>query len=472
MNRIFAMILSLVCILLGVTGCYNMQTDNPEYLQSGEITSSGVDFFDTEMPDTSTSSSDETPQDTDIPIPPDNNEDPLFTYNVYQISPDARSYYSERDYALYCKTVDSILSHNGVVYGFASEDEFWRIWSLLASEFIPFRAMLQTYLDTNEPWVYDNGTVTLRFKTDKVTCDEIYATFENRMNEALSLIKEYDSDWERIAKLYLYVSDHMVYGSCYTTYGVKADLHNAIMYKIGECAEYAVYLNLLADQIGFETIVGRSLGKNGFEGADHAWSMIKVEGQWYHFDACWQAPLLKNAMDYFAFSTQERYDSLANNNAWGYVGELEMFHQHNYTNERTELPYCETGMGSDTRAQLYLSVIDEYLKELADEIPDDMIESYIDSALAEVQKAIADGANVGIMFEIKNGTLNAAVQNLILTYSPQDLQDYPELEYGADRCMLTSVVLKHIDQADLKAMLYFIINEDIVIAPSVKLIIV
>ena len=52
-----------------------------------------------------------------------------------------------------------------------------------------------------------------------------------------------------------------------------------------------------------------------------------------------------------------------------------------------------------------------------------MIESYIDSALAEIRDAVADGATVGIVFEIKNGTMNAAVQDLILTYSPQDLQD-------------------------------------------------
>ena len=473
MNRIFAMILFCICILATFAGCDPAQIDNtpPAFSHSGNDTSGTHDFSDTEMSDTDTSPSNETSQDTDIPTPPDNNEEPLFTYNVYQISPDARSYYSEREYALYCKAVDSILSHNGVVEGFESEDEFMKIWSFLLSEFVPVRSIIQTYAVSNEPFSYKNGTATLKFIADEATCKENYEVFEDRMNEALSLIKEDDNDWERIAKLYLYVSDHMVYGSCYTTYGVNADLHNAIMYKIGECAEYALYLNLLANQIGFETIVGRSLGKNGFEGADHAWSMIKVEGQWYHFDACWQAPLLKDNMDYFAFSTQDRYDSLANNNAWGYVGEPEMFNQHYYTNERTELPYCENGMNGDTRAQLYLPVIDEYLKGLANEIPEDMIESYIDSALAEIRDAVADGATVGIVFEIKNGTMNAAVQDLILTYSPQDLQDYPELEYGADRCMLTSVVLKHIDQSDLKSMLYFIINEDIVIDQSVKLIV-
>lgn len=478
MNRIFAMILSLVLILLGVIGCHTAQTDNisdnPKFSQSDDVTSSSDDFSDIEMPDQNTSPSDETTQNNssaDAPELPDNNEEPIFTYNVYWISADARSYYSERDYTLYCRTIDSILSHNGVVEGFASEDEFGRIWHLLGSEFIPFREILQTYNDTNEPFLYDNGTATLKFKGDRVACDEIYSAFENRMNEALSLIKEDDGEWERIAKLFLYVSEHMVYGDCYTTYGVNHDLYNAIKYKLGMCTEYAQYLNMLANQIGFETVLARSLGKDGFEGADHAWSMIRIGGQWYHFDACWQAPLLAHDnMDYFAFSTQDRYESLASNNSWGIVGELEMFNQHYYSNKRTELPRCESGISTNMRTQLYLSVIDDYLKDLANEIPDDMIENYIDCAIDKVQESLANGDTVGIKFEIKNGTLNAAVKALILNYSPEDLQNYPELEYDADRCTITSIILKHIDQSDLRSMLFFIIKEDIVIDQSVELI--
>jgi hypothetical protein len=228
---------------------------------------------------------------------------------------------------------------------------------------------------------------------------------------------------------------------------------------------------MLANQIGFETILARSLGKDGFEGADHAWSMICIGGQWYHFDACWQAPhLAHDNMDYFAFSTQERYDSLASNNSWGMTGEVEMFCQHNYTNQRTKLPYCETGMSEDQRVQLYLSVIDDYRAGISKDIPDNMLETYIDSAIEKVQNSLANGETVGIQFEIKNGTLNSAVKNLILTYSPEDLENYPELENDADRCIISTIILKHIDQSDLRSMLYFIIKEDIVIDQSVELI--
>lgn len=178
------MILFCICILATFAGCDPAQIDNtpPAFSHSGNDTSGTHDFLDTEMSDTDTSPSNETSQDTDIPIPPDNNEEPLFTYNVYQISPDARSYYSEREYALYCKAVDSILSHNGVVEGFESEDEFMKIWSFLLSEFVPVRSIIQTYAVSNEPFSYKNGTATLKFIADEATCKENYEVFEDRMN--------------------------------------------------------------------------------------------------------------------------------------------------------------------------------------------------------------------------------------------------------------------------------------------------
>ena len=115
----------------------------------------------------------------------------------------------------------------------------------------------------------------------------------------------------------------------------------------------------------------------------------------------------------------------------------------------------------EEQLELYLSVIEDYLKGISKDIPDDMIENYIDCAIDKVQESLANGDAVGIKFEIKNGTLNAAVKYLILNYSPQDLQNYPKLENDADRCTIPSIVLTHIDQSDLRSMLYFIIKEDI-----------
>ncbi len=449
MKRILAFALTVMLLLAVLSGCRMPQGENPQ------------------------NPSEETPPDITEPTPGQQptsppHKEPLFQYDPHKITPDGRSYLTEHEYALYCKMIDSILAHDGVVEGFASYDEFFKIWGVLLQEFVPVRGIVQTYGNSEEPFLYESGMATLRFVGDRETCDRNYAALADIINEALSLLQEDDSDWERIAKLYLYVSDHMVYGSPYETYGVEANLNNCILYQLGICADYAYYLNLLASQIGFETIVGRSLGIEGL--ADHAWSMIRVEGQWYHFDACWEASRFSHEdMTFFAFKAQNQDNTLASSNPWGITGEIEIFNQHDYTNEQSELPYCESGMGAEERQRLYHSVFDEYMQGISGNITTD-IEEYIDAAYNEILKTAA-GQDLGICFEIKPGTLTSTVRGIILTYSPEDLVNYPLLDDGSVRCKYHSIVLTHIDQTDPKSIMFFILHEDVV-QQSVKFVVV
>jgi len=254
MKRILAIVLSIVMVFAVLTGCDSWQTDNPTQslatLPNNDHSSNGDETHGTEPSQESTTpGTDKKDPSKEEPNPPVDNEEPLFTYDKYMVTADARESMSEREYMLYCRTIDSILAHDGVVTGFESYSEFFRVWSFLLSEFIPVRVMIQSYLQSDEPFLYEDGTATFKFIGDKETCDQNYAKFEKIMNEALALIHEDDSDWERIAKLYLYVSDHMTYGSPFTSYGVHADLYNSIIYKVGMCTQYACYLNMLANQL-------------------------------------------------------------------------------------------------------------------------------------------------------------------------------------------------------------------------------
>lgn len=451
-------------LLIALSGCQPTQTDYTPH-----------DSETTPAPDVTTNydtSQNDNTESTDAPSDPNNSNEPLFKYDKYMVAADTRNYMSEREYFLYCKMIDSILAHDGVVSGFESYEEFNRVRLFLCSEFIPVGKIIQHYGVSNEPFLYEDGTATFKFIGDKETCSRNYAMFENIMNEALSLIKEDDNDWERIAKLYLYVSEHMTYGSPYELYNIEADFYNSIVYKVGMCTQYAEFLNMLANQIGFETIDAHSLGKSGFGGADHAWSMIRVDGQWYHFDACWQSTVFqKDYMEYFALNTKDRYNSLATNNAWGMVEEIEMYDQHDHTSERSELPYCENGMNSDDRLLLYYSIIDEYREDLSRDIPKDMIDDYIDSIISEVQEFIDNGKAVGIRLELQPQILNGHVKDLITKYSPKDLQNYPQLENDGAWCRLAFIALNHIDQSNLRPILYSIIQEAIVVDQSVKLLV-
>ena len=350
-------ILCILIMLLSMLSACSPSVSNDDIPQSSQ------------PPQTTEPSQTETTQplsapETEPTPPPEVNTEPLFQFDKYLVSPEARDFLSEREYALYRQMVDAILDHSGTVSGFESEEEFHKIWSLLLMEFVPARAMIQSYRQSETPYIYKDGSVTLQFVADKETCDSNYAAFEEIINKALSLIQADDSNWERIAKLYLFVTGHMNYGSPHTTYGVEPSQYNSIVYQLGICGNYADYLNMLANQIGFETIRGDSLGSNMAAGVEHAWSMIRVGGEWYHFDACW------GAWKYFAFSTQERHDSLLALNTTGLPCELTIFSQNHYTGElRCELPHCETGISEEFRAELYESVIKEFTEGLYNDLP-------------------------------------------------------------------------------------------------------
>ena len=353
--------IALLCYLLILCSLYAC---TPTALELSAETTGTSSAEETTTPETKPIPT-ETPTTVTDP-PPTVPEEPLFQYDKYLLSAEAKNQLTDSEQVLYRKLVDAVMDHSGVVEGFDSNDQFHKIWSVLITEFVPVRWMIQTFRESESPFTYEDGTATLHFIGDKETCDHNYEAFAGIINEALALIKADDSEWERIAKLYLYVSDHMDYGNVNLVYGISPDQYNCIVYGLGICGNYADYLNMLASQIGFETIQGSSIGTDETGGADHAWSMILVDGQWYHFDACWQASnTFDMSMQYFAFDTQYRYDTLARNNPSGVPCEVEMFNMDDYTYERTELPFCENRMPVQERNDLYASVINDYFEGIS-----------------------------------------------------------------------------------------------------------
>ncbi len=58
-----------------------------------------------------------------------------------------------------------------------------------------------------------------------------------------------------------------------------------LLYGIGTCEQYSAALVLLLEHMGFEALYVTGL-TNSVQGGmvDHAWVMVKVDGQWYHID--------------------------------------------------------------------------------------------------------------------------------------------------------------------------------------------
>lgn len=105
--------------------------------------------------------------------------------------------------------------------------------------------------------------------------DEILADAENM------------SEKDRAYKCYRYVQDHMYFVDnnnevdCETEWMYPAAL--AIRQKYGDCRNYYGFSRLLLTCAGFENMM--VFHPANHSGADrHWWNLVKIDGEWYHFD--------------------------------------------------------------------------------------------------------------------------------------------------------------------------------------------
>ena len=73
----------------------------------------------------------------------------------------------------------------------------------------------------------------------------------------------------------------------------------------GVCLAYATTFQLLMDLAGVEciTVIGASSGS----GSDHAWNMVKLEGEWYCVDPTWDASYKEGLTQKDLWLWQHRY---------------------------------------------------------------------------------------------------------------------------------------------------------------------
>ena len=249
MKKVFCMLLSII-LLAGCSTSQNMPTETTSQLLKPEISSTTGSTV----------------------------EEQYLRYSPYVVTDGARQQLGE-EYALYCSMVDAVVSYDGSVSGFKSEHHFVKMWGVLLNEFIPAHKLIQTYVNSDTPYTYHDGTVQFLFLNDRNEHEKYLSDFELKINQVLSKVNSTDSDVEIIAKLYEHVSYSMKYDMQYKT------LYDCIMNDTGICGDYTRYLELLLNHAG---IACQSAGGSG-AGVDHSWLMAKIDGQWYHFDPTWES---------------------------------------------------------------------------------------------------------------------------------------------------------------------------------------
>ena len=127
---------------------------------------------------------------------------------------------------------------------------------------------------------YD-GTLSISVLGDTVDRELVKA----RMADAAQSLKRSvgaAGDYEKALAVYEFVIDNTVYDLNYRS----NNLSDVVLYGRGVCAGYAAYAQFLLQQLGIPAIFAVGIA----DGESHAWNIVRLDGEWYQFDATWGDP--------------------------------------------------------------------------------------------------------------------------------------------------------------------------------------
>lgn len=178
--------------------------------------------------------------------------------------------------------------------------------------------------------IYENNTaiVTINLTYIGTKAQEDFVT--KKVKEiANSLLIPNMTDFEKVLAVNNYVVTHANY-----SFNTKTSPHH--VYTLlnegkGVCQAYALLTYRLLKEMGVEAryVTGKGYGSNGLE--DHAWNLVKIDGEWYFLDTTWNDQWTNTKYIYYGYflvtSNQLREDHIweenlypaANNNKYSYI---------------------------------------------------------------------------------------------------------------------------------------------------------
>ena len=137
-------------------------------------------------------------------------------------------------------------------------------------------------------------------QTEPASSNEIHPYIKNRLQEIAQEISTPEmSEYDRTKAAFDYVLDHMTRGEAVgqEIWRLHSDRPDPVPYLeqralsplcfgVGMCEDYAAALTLLLREMGLEAeyVPGLLYTVEG-DLADHAWTVVKIDGTWYHLDS-------------------------------------------------------------------------------------------------------------------------------------------------------------------------------------------
>lgn len=122
---------------------------------------------------------------------------------------------------------------------------------------------------------------------DRLSQEDEKAFFSKLDYVIATEINENMSDVEKALVLHNYIADNTTYGYA-DVYEESFTSYSVLMNNVGVCQGYSLLYNLLLSRVGIEAKYVSSPAMS------HGWSMVKIDGKWYHVDVTHDDPIGAN----------------------------------------------------------------------------------------------------------------------------------------------------------------------------------
>lgn len=119
------------------------------------------------------------------------------------------------------------------------------------------------------------------FETDKEVIAETTAELDEATEEIMMCLNENMTDFEKVMTVHDYMVLNYEYDYTYSNYDITIMTN-----KKGVCMSYALAFKHLMNELGIECLYVSS----GDDAMNHAWNLVKIDGEWYHIDLTWDDP--------------------------------------------------------------------------------------------------------------------------------------------------------------------------------------
>ncbi len=136
--------------------------------------------------------------------------------------------------------------------------------------------------------------------------EQISKKLEDKIDDIISEMPKYETDFEKELYLHDYVCDNTVYDeTTMETTGHTA--HSSLLDGKTVCEGYARAVQLLLDEVGIENylIIGDASDDNSSD--LHMWNIVKIDEHYYHLDPTWNDGAFTDAQGYFYFNVPDTY---------------------------------------------------------------------------------------------------------------------------------------------------------------------